>query len=115
MKGLKFFMLAFITIFSLLTFTRGYASEQLMQERLMQEQQMMEPCFEKVYVSPDRVLIYPEGIFYLNESGELASARLVASDASGLYVIATAYRCPACGRYNRTNVCRNKACPLFNK
>ena len=110
MKALKFLMLAFISAFSLLSFTSGHASE-----LLMQEQQMMEPAFEKVYVSPDRVLIYPEGIFYLNESGEVASARLVASDASGLYIVAAAYKCPGCGRYNRDNICYNERCPLYGK
>jgi len=110
MKALKFLMLAFISAFSLLPFTSGHAIEQL-----MQEQQMKVPSYEKVYVSPDEVLIYPEGIFYLNESGEVAPARLVASDACGLYIVAAAYKCPSCGRYNRNNVCHNPECPLNDK
>jgi hypothetical protein len=109
MKVHKLFLLLLIGIFSLSMDGQGYTQEQLIQEEIN------ELSFEKIYLSPDRILIYPEGIFYLNEAGDVVPARLVASDAAGLYIVAAAYKCPACGRYNRDNICHNPQCPLNGK
>ncbi len=110
MKTLRILMLMLIVPFCLFSFTVGHADEYL-----IQQQQKIESTFERIYVTPDRVFIYPEGIFYLNEAGELALARLVSSDTSGLYVVVAVYKCPACGRGNRNGVCINPACPLYGK
>ena len=109
MRTHKLFMWTVISVFSIFALGNGYAQE------LLDQTQITEPVFEKVYVSPDRILIYPEGVFFLNEAGEVASARLVASDAFGLYIVTTSYQCPACRRRNRDNVCMNQKCPLYGK
>lgn len=73
------------------------------------------PHFDKIYLSYDRVIVLPEGIFFLSNDGELLPARLVASDAQGLYVVAAFYQCPRCSRWFRSNKCENPACPLNGK
>jgi hypothetical protein len=108
MKSLR--LLTLISAFSMLSLTNGHASE-----HFVQEPQMTESSFEKIYVSADRILIHPEGIFYLNEAGELASARMVASDASGLYVVADYYICGNCGWANGDGKCINMNCPLYKQ
>jgi len=109
MKVHKFLLLMLVGLFALSVLGQGNAHEQVVQE------EVTEPSFEKIYLSPDRILIYPEGIFYLNEAGDVAPARLISSDAAGLFIVAATYRCPACGWANHDNVCINRKCPLYGK
>ncbi|MCH9624976.1 MAG: hypothetical protein S4CHLAM123_01380 [Chlamydiales bacterium] len=109
MRAQKLLLLMLVGLFGLSVLGQGYAQEQLIEE------EMTKPSFEKIYLSPDRILIYPEGIFYLNEAGDVVPARLVASDASGLYAVAATYRCPGCGWRNSDNRCINRKCPLYGK
>lgn len=107
MKFKKIFMLMIFSVFSLFAFSNGYAEE------LLNEEQIIEPTYEKVYVSPDDILICHEGIFFLNTVGDLTPARLISSDAAGLYVMWGDYYCPQCGYLNSTNRCTNTRCPLY--
>jgi|GEM_PF-6313640 len=109
MKIQKILLLMLVGLFTLVVHGQGYAQEQWTHEI------SSETVCEKIYVSPDCIYIYPEGIFYLNEIAEVVPARLVASDALGVYVVAKYYRCPACGTYNRNNVCIKTTCPLYRK
>lgn len=103
----KIFTLMLLSAISLLPLSNGYAQDLFNQEQ--------DATFEKIYVSPDRVFIEVEGIFYLTEEGNIAPAKFVASDASGLYVALNAYQCPGCQRWNRDNICFNSRCPLYGK
>lgn len=110
MKARKLFMLALICFSILVSLQYGVAREEFL------PYQTKEPLIEKVYLSSDRIFIYPEGIFYLDELGEVVPARFVASDGSGLYIFADRiYQCPCCNRGNRDNKCNNPNCPLYGK
>lgn len=100
-----------VALIILLASNNGCAQEFLGQE------QIAEPLFEKVYVSPDRIFVCSEGLFYLNKKGDVIPVQLVSSDASGLYVIAgvDAYQCPGCRRWNKNDICCNTSCPLYGK
>jgi hypothetical protein len=105
MKIGKMLMLALLGIFSLLTASNGYAQEEV-----------TEPPFEKVYVSPDRILVSQEGLFYFNEEGNMIPVQLISSDAAGVYIVGKpVYICPGCGTGNTTNKCINRWCPLFGQ
>jgi hypothetical protein len=73
------------------------------------------PSLEKIYVQPSQLHIISEGIFFLNETGNLEQACGLFSDAKGIYVLKTFYTCPSCGRANRNNVCKTYGCPLEGK
>ncbi len=66
---------------------------------------------EKLYVSPEQILISEDGIFLFTDTGVIP-VQYVSIDSFGLYV-AKFYRCPACGRMNEANVCYNPRCPLY--
>jgi hypothetical protein len=66
--------------------------------------------YEKVYVTPEQVIISNNGIFYLTHTGELVSANILAVDSCGLYVLATRY-CRECHSPLKANGgCSNTAC-----
>ena len=69
--------------------------------------------FEKVYVTPEQVVLVPEGIFFLSSEGILTAARLISVDAQGMYVVKAYYRCSVCGRMNIDNICWNSSCTMF--
>lgn len=72
-------------------------------------------ALQKIYVTPDQIHIIPEGIFFLNEEGNLIQACGIFSDQSGIYAVAARYKCPACGWWNNNNICNNTGCPLYGK
>lgn len=69
---------------------------------------------EKIYVSPDQVVLTTEGIFFITDAG-LTPVSFISSDIHGLYVMRGYYQCPACGRYNANDVCQNSNCPMFGQ
>lgn len=76
--------------------------------------QIKEPL-EKIYLSCDRIFIHPEGIFYVDEMGEVLPTRFVGSDECGLYILAPRERCPNCGQSKKGGVCQNPYCECYGK
>lgn len=105
----KILTLTFITLFSLATSINGYAHESFDQD------EMTENYVEKTYISPDRIFIHAEGIFFKNDMGHVVPARFIGSDASGIYAVGALYRCPACRRMNDNNICGNPRCSMYMK
>ncbi len=66
---------------------------------------------EKIYLSPERIKVLVEGIFFLTDLGEYQLARLVSSDEGGLYVVSAYIRCPACGAWSTDGSIHKLWCP----
>lgn len=105
----KIFMLTCVSLFSLMTSINGHAEESFGQE------EMTENYLEKTYLSSERIFIHAEGIFFMNDMGNVVPARFIGSDASGLFVCAAMYQCPGCRRWNSDNVCGNSRCSLYGR
>lgn len=102
----NFFMLTIISLFCLVTSIHGHAQE------LFDQEEMTEKYVEKTYISPERIFIHPEGIFFMNDVGDVIPARLIGSNSLGIYAVAF-YQCPACGRMSRDNICLYPRCPKY--
>ena len=105
----KILMMTFVSLFSLVTSINGYAQESFDQEEIT------ENYLEKTYISPERVFMHAEGIFFMNDMGHVVPARLIGSDLRGLYVLAVNYQCSICGWANGNNICINRRCPYYGK
>ncbi len=70
---------------------------------------------EKIYVSPEQIVLTPGAIFFLSSEGTLNQASLLSADAEGIFVIAAYYQCPACGHWNNKNKCGNNKCSMYGR
>lgn len=52
---------------------------------------------QKIYTSPDKIMVMPDGIFYMNEVGDFQPVSCVAYDEVGVYVVAVK-TCDYCHR-----------------
>jgi hypothetical protein len=71
------------------------------------------PIVEKIYVQPSQLHITHEGIYFLNEEGDLKKAICLLSDAQGIYILASVFECPVCRRPRWVGVCKTPTCPLY--
>ena len=83
-------------------------------DELEDQNAVISPQFEKIYVTPDQILLTQEGIFYLTPLGSVSPVRILASDLQGIYIIGEVYRCPGCSRINR-GICTNPACSMYGR
>lgn len=81
----------------------------------IQSQEEITSHFEKIYVRPSQICIFPEGIFFMNDQGVPERCSLISLDNNGLYIITAYYQCPGCGRWNNDGICLNKQCSLYGK
>ena len=100
-----------------------YIMAGIYKQQPLNREEVAEPPVEKIYVSPDRILIATKGrLFCFNEAGNMIPVRSISSDETGLYIVAgmQAYQCPRCGHWNENegyedskDCCINVKCPLF--
>jgi len=51
---------------------------------------------QKIYVQPEKVMVMPDGIFYINEVGDFCPVSMISCDSGGVFVVANDV-CSICG------------------
>lgn len=75
-----------------------------------------EPPFEKIYVRPDQLCTFENGVYYFDEGGKTRKVRAVLNDCDGTYVIFIKHQCPLCGRsWNNNEPDEGYGCPIFQR
>lgn len=77
-------------------------------------------CFEneKIAVVPDQIIVESQGIFVVDDSGEIFQASAIISTPEGLFafiVRGQKRECKECGRLMLGFYCKNEKCPLYLK
>ena len=72
-----------------------------------------ETCI-RMYLKSSQIHIATEGIYYVDEAGNLEKANSIFSDNEGIYVLKY-FHCPACGRVNNKNICYQTDCSLYGQ
>jgi hypothetical protein len=72
------------------------------------------PAFEKVYVSKEEIVSFPDGIYLKHACGNLEKVRALREDCEGLYVLLIETQCPLCGCcYKGKEPPEGMGCPIY--
>jgi hypothetical protein len=93
-------------ILSLFLFLSLFAQLQCFSESIIEEQNSFISSLEKIYIQPDQILIFDDGI-YVNLDGDSfpIPVNQISFDADGLYINYAWHNDPPCGHTKYCNRC----------
>jgi hypothetical protein len=84
----------------------GFSTQASAQEQIARQE-------DKIYVSPDRIRIVPDGIFYMNEVGEFQPVNMVSSDEGGVFIVSNQIQCSTCRAWSSDGNLHKFWCPFY--
>lgn len=109
-------MRAFFLIFFILLATHpfsGYAQSMSFNDEYKHQD---EPAFEKIYVTPDQLCTFSDGVYYFDDEGNSSKVRATLHDLDGLYVLIVKHQCPLCGKaWSTAEPDDGYGCPIYQR
>lgn len=74
------------------------------------------PPFEKIYVTQNQLVTFPDGTYYYDEMGNSTKVKTILCDSRGMYILIVRYQCPSCGRcWEKNKPDEGYECPIFHR